>query len=278
MTDPRTHGLDAAVPEPAGVQRSIVSRRSLPNGRALVGALLVTIAAVGAFVYSTRGEDGPRNEYLVLLQDIDAGKPLRLTDVAYEPMTLSEELADIAFSSAQRNTIDQLDGATALRFLHAGALLLAPDLRGANQVSGLSTTEIHELTLPITVDRAPELLARGDRVTILAYDPSNNATWTVIEDGLVLDYSTAEGGIGSSSERRLTMALSDPHTVLRSAHLSFLELTVVLTTRAAEDEYPEHYRGPVPLAVPTEGDLRSALPNDAVTTDNLATEKKEFLQ
>lgn len=136
MTDPGTQGPHAAVAETAGVQRSIVSRRSLPNGRALVGALLVTIAAVGAFVFSTRGESGPGNEYLVLLRDVDAGSAVNVADLAYEPMTLSPQLADIAFSSTRTDTAAQLDGATALRFMHAGALLLAPDLRAADPVPG----------------------------------------------------------------------------------------------------------------------------------------------
>lgn len=245
MTDPGTQGPHAAVAETAGVQRSIVSRRSLPNGRALVGALLVTIAAVGAFVFSTRGESGPGNEYLVLLRDVDAGSAVNVADLAYEPMTLSPQLADIAFSSTRTDTAAQLDGATALRFMHAGALLLAPDLRAADPVPGTDTTRVHELTLPVPLDRTPEVLKRGDRVTVLAYDSHNDASWTVVEDGPVLDYRTSSDTFGSSSHGLLTLALPDPATVVRSAHLSFYELTVVLTTRADDDDYPEYYGGPL---------------------------------
>lgn len=268
MTDPRTEGLDAAVPETAGFQRSIISRRSLPNGRALVGALLVTVAAVGAFVFSSRGDSGPADEYLVLLRDVDAGGVVNAADVAYEPMTLSEELADIAFSSTRSDTTAHLDGATALRFLHAGALLLAPDVRGANRILDADTTEIHELTLPVPVNRTPEVLTRGDRVTVLAYDSRNDATWTAVDDGLVLDYVTSGDSLGSSSHGRLTLALSGPQGVLRGAHLSFLELTVVLTTRAADDEYPEHYGGPVRVDPRNEGDPLDVPPDDAVVTDS----------
>ena len=280
MTDPRTDGLDAAAPETAGVQRSIVSRRSLPNGRALVGALLVTIAATGAFVFSTRGDSGPVDEYLVLLRDVEAGGSLSAADVAYEPMTLSSELADMAFSSTPGDTAAHLDGATALRFLNAGALLLSSDLRGAAQVPGAETTETHELTLPVPLERAPEMLARGDRVTVLAHDPRNDATWTAVEDGIVLEYSTSDDGFGSRSHGRLTLALSDPRTVMRGAHLSYLELTVVLTTRAANDAYPERYEvpsrverhndsdfGPVPLREP---DLSDGAPD--------VPDREEFLQ
>ena len=255
MTDSRTEGRDAAA-DTAGVRRSIISRRSLPNGRALVGALLVTVAAAGAFVFAS-SDGGPDNEYLVLLRDVDAGGLLSAADVAYEPMTLSPQLADIAFSAASNDTTDQLEGATALRFLHAGALLLAPDLRGADPILGAEAPKTHELTLPVPLDRTPAVLARGDRVAVLAYDSRNESTWTAVEDGLVLRYAAAGDSIGSSSHGRLTLALSDPQRVLRGAHLSFLELTVVLTTRAADDGYPRLYRGPLPPD-PTDEQIDSA--------------------
>lgn len=243
MTDPRTTGPDAAAP--AAAKRSIVSRRSLPNGRALVGALLVTVAAVGAFVFASGGDSGPATEYLVLLRDIDAGDSISDTDVAFEPMTLSPQLADIAFESGRTNSAGGPDGATALRFLHAGGLLLAPDLRGKAQIGGTDTTNIHELTLPVALDRTPDLLNPGDRVTILAYDSRNEATWVAFEHALVLAFNTYSDSIGSSSEGRLTLGLSDSGRVLRGAHLSFLELTVVLTTRTRDDNFPGHYDGPI---------------------------------
>ena len=243
MIDPRTEGPDAA--GSTGAKRSIVSRRSLPNGRALVGALLVTVAAVGAFVFASGGDSGPGTEYLVLLRDIDAGDSISATDVAFEPMTLSPQLADIAFESASTGSASAPDGATALRFLHAGGLLLAPDLRGAAQIDNTDTTNFHELTLPVPLDRTPELLTRGDRVTILAYDSRNEDTWVAFEDALVLAFNAFGDSIGASSEGRLTLGLSDSGRVLRGTHLSFLELTVVLTTRASDDYFPEHYDGPL---------------------------------
>jgi len=243
MTNTGTDGLDAG--GTAEAKRSIVSRRSLPNGRAVVGALLVTVAAVGAFVFTNSGDNGPNTRYLVLLRDIDAGDSISAEDLASEPMTLSPQLADIAFESAGAGSTRAVDGATALRFLHAGGLLLAPDLRGTAPIDGSDSTNIHELTLPVPLDRTPELLARGDRVTILAYNSRDEHTWVAFEDVLVLEFHAGSDGIGASSEGRLTLGLSDPRQVLRGTHLSFLELTVVLTTRAADDDFPEHYAGPV---------------------------------
>lgn len=252
MTDTGTDGPDAAGPSAA--KRAIVSRRSLPNGRALVGALLVTVAAVGAFVFANGGDSGPHTEFLVLLRDIDAGDSISAADVAFEPMILSPELARIAFESVGTESTDAVDGATALRFLHAGGLLLTPDLRRATRIGGSDTTNIHELTLPVPLDRTPDLLARGDLVTILAYDSRNEETWVAFEDALVLAFNTQSDSFGSSSAGRLTLGLSESGQVLRGAHLSFLELTVVLTTRIGDDDFPGHYDGP----------LRTDLPNELI--------------
>lgn len=243
MTDPETDGGDAA--GPVGTERSIVSRRSLPNGRAVVGALLVTVAAVGAFVFASGGDNGPNTEYLVLLRDIEAGDPISAADLASEPMILSTQLADIAFDAASTDSAGAVVGATALRFLHAGGLLLAPDVRAMAPIADLESTSIHELTLPVPLDRTPELLTRGDRVTVLAHDPRGQNTWVALENALVLEFDTGSDRIGASSDGRLTLGLSDPERVLRGVHLSFLELAVVLTTRAAEDTFPEYYAGPV---------------------------------
>ena len=62
------------------VERSITPRRSLPSGRAVVGALLVTVAAVGSFVVATAGESTPDVSYLVAARPIDAGESVTVAD------------------------------------------------------------------------------------------------------------------------------------------------------------------------------------------------------
>lgn len=240
MTNTETDAsLDATAP--SVVKRSIVARRSLPNGRALVGALLVTVAAVGAFVFANGGDGGPTTEYLVLLRDIDAGESINSSDVAFEPMTLSKSLAEIAFDSETTGTKAMIAGATALHFLHAGGLLLAPDLRNATEIDGTNTTAVHELTLPVPIDRTPAFLQRGDLVTILAYDARDERTFVALEDALVLDFDSSSERLGSSTQAQLTLGLSSADLVLRGTHLSFLDLTVVLTSHRRDDRFLEVY-------------------------------------
>ena len=102
--------MDNTTAEPAGVRaagRVISSRRALPSGRALVGALLITVATIGAFAVATSTEDGPATDYLVMTRDLRAGDSITEADVRFEPMTLSEELAGRTLNSTAG-----LEGAT----------------------------------------------------------------------------------------------------------------------------------------------------------------------
>lgn len=214
------------------MSRTITPRRGLPNGRAVVGGLLIAVAAVGAFAVATAGDDGPDEEYLILINDVEPGATIGLDAVALAAMTLPPEVA----ASALQSTAG-LEGATALDFLRAGEILDVRDLNGATFIDGEPVTEVHELTLPVPRDRAPPELRRGGRVTVLAYTDQTRTLRLALEDALVLRYDTEATGIGSSEEGRLTLGLPDADLVLDSTLLSYEELTVVLTSRAIHDEY-----------------------------------------
>lgn len=234
-------------------KRSITVRRGLPNGRALVGALLITVAMVAAFLFANRSDGGPAVQYLVLNNDIKSGTLLSQGDYDFVPLTLSAELDALAFTQDELQGTQLLAGATALRFLHAGSLLLAPDLRLANQ-STTASPEVHELTLPVPLNRSPSYLKQGDRVTILAHDTTNldfSITKTALQDALVLDFVAD----GSSSVGILTVSLEDAETVMRATHLSFLELTVVLTTRSQNANYLDQYPQPSTAALLGDTDI-----------------------
>jgi len=59
-----------------------------------------------------------------------------------------------------------------------------------------------------------------------------------------LGFETQGESIGSNSSGRLTLALNDASEVLRGAHLSFLDLSVVLSTRVSGANFPDHYQTP----------------------------------
>ncbi len=232
-----------AIATPAASQRRFAPRRGLPSGRALLGALLITLAFVATFAYANRAEPGPSTEYLVVVNDLEPGDSIALADVELVAIDLPPEVA----AGAIPNT-SGLEGATVLRHLRAGEILAARDLHGAAFVDGRPVTGVHELTIPVPRDRSPVSLRRGDRVTLLAYDPAERVVHTALEDAVVLTYNTDTAGIGSSDEGRLTLAVPDATTVAATTLHSYGPLTVVLTSRSIDDHYPRRFEHQAPPA------------------------------
>ncbi len=200
MTDPRDDGVPP--PDSPGPARlSFLARRGLPTGRALVGALLVTLATVGSFAIATTGDDGPTTEYLVVINDVDAGDQVRLADVSLAAMDLAPEVAANALPSTNGLVV-----ATALHHLRTGQVLDVRTLNGAAFVDGEPIVAVHELTIPVKRDRSPDRLRRGDRVTLLALNEGSGILYTALEDALVLSFDVDAPGIINSDEGVLTVA------------------------------------------------------------------------
>ncbi len=216
-----------------GPLRVIAARRGLPNGRALLGAFLVTAAALGTFALATGGDEGPSVAYLVLQGDVPAGGAITLGDVEFVPMELGSSLVSTALT-----TTAGLDGATALRDLRGGELLSTNDLLAAPAIDGLTIGAVHELTFGVPLDRTPPGLRQGDRVTVLG--TTDTQTSVGVEDAVVLSIDTEPGQFGSSGHGVLTLAMDDAETVLALTHLTQTsDITIVRSTRAIDDVYPE---------------------------------------
>ena len=214
--------------------RTISPRRALPSGRALVGAFLVTIAALGAFVVATGGDDGPTTSFLVTNRDLRAGDTIGQDDVRFEPMTLSTDLAGRAL-----NSTDGLDGAVVLRDFRAGELIDVADVIAGIEAGADEAVDegLHEVTIGIPLERTPSSLVVGDRVTILA--TADDTTRVAVEDARVLAIDRRPDQIGSSGRGVLTLAIDDPAVVLEVAHLTqTTDITVVRSTRALDDVFP----------------------------------------
>ena len=207
---------------------------TLPPGRALVGGLLVTGAAVAAFLVASRAPAGPDTSYVVLARAVDAGRALTADDLDLVPLHLGDRLAAMALTSPR-----VADGAVPLRDLRPGELLLDHDLIGSVGIGGSTPTDVHELTIPVPVDRSPADIVPGDRVTVLAtLGPADQERTVVsVEDATVLDV-VDDDGLGSRTAT-LTLAIDDPQLVIDVAELSPAgTVTVVRTTRALDDVYP----------------------------------------
>ena len=233
-----------------GPLRVITPRRGLPSGRALLGAFLVTIAALGTFAIATGGDDTPSTAYLIIGSNVPAGTQVTLADVEFVPMELGETLVATALTSTEG-----LDGATALRDLRAGELLSVDDLLAAPRIDGAPIGAVHELTFGVPLDRTPPALRQGDRVTILG--TTDDRTSVGVEDAVVLSIDMEPGQIGLSGRGVLTLAMTSAETVVTLTHLTQTsDITVVRSTRAIEDTYPASTddRAEEPVAPGGDGD------------------------
>lgn len=244
----------------------IASRRGLPSGRAAAGALLVAVAAVGAFVLAAGGDEGPRTSYLVAVAPVEAGAPVDLDDLALRPLGLSPDVAARALADTSG-----LEGATAVRDLAPGDLLTAADLIEAPTAGGRPAGAVHEIAFPVPVDHISARTVSGDRVTVLttASDSGGgDSTKVAVEDGVVLSWAADTDAIGGSGTGVLTLAVDDAVTAIGLAHMVRTgDVTVVRTTRAAADRYPDSFpaaEAPSGLPVPGAAGRMAPADRDAV--------------
>ena len=211
--------------------RTIRQHRALPSSRAVVGALMITLAAVGAFAVSRRDDGTPAHHYVVMTAAVSPGARIAASDVETRAMDLDVEVAAQAFGEAE-----QVVGAVALAPMNAGQLVQNANVALVTKIDGRVMVG-HELTFPVERDRVPQNLRRGERVAVLAtYGTGSEArTTTTAQQAVVLGFETDGDTIGTKRSARLTVLLSDPAMVIETAHASqAADITIVRTTQADE--------------------------------------------
>jgi Flp pilus assembly protein CpaB len=229
--------------------RVVAPRTSLPSGRAVVGGLLIAVAALATFVAYRGASASPSTSYVVAAADLDPGTRLGASHLRLEPMHLPPGVDEGSF-----DTIETLDGAVLLAPLRAGELVQASALvpPGAGETAASPPT--HEFSFAVERTRAVNgALNRGERVDLLAtYGSGDTArTHVVVRDALVVDIDNeASDTIGSASTVTVTLALPSADEVLEAAHATQVaEVTLVRATKgeeAAAGDHLETYAGPGP--------------------------------
>jgi Flp pilus assembly protein CpaB len=149
--------------------RRIRPRRGLPGGRAVVGGLLVAVAAVGIFAAVSGAGQGPDTRYYVAARDIDAGTTLTEDDIESVAVELPEGLRNRVFTDASA-----LVGAITVGPLSEGEMVQAGALAPG--------TDAEVPTFSVAVGRADANageLNRGDYVQVLATYGSDTSATTV---------------------------------------------------------------------------------------------------
>ena len=212
-----------------GPARSIGRRRAVPSSRAVVGALLITLAAVGTFAISQRGGGDTGARYVVVTKALAPGARIDAGSVATRPLALDADVAAQAFQDVQ-----QVVGSVALGPMNAGQLVQRAEVAPPNKIDGAVQLG-HELTFPVERDRVPENLRRGERVAVLAtYGTGNDArTTTTAQHAIVVGFESDGDAIGTKRSARLTVLVDNPSMVIETAHASqAADITIVRTTQA----------------------------------------------
>ena len=210
--------------------RSVRRRRSLPGGRAVAGAFLVTAAAVGVFAAYLDATAEPSTSWLVATEDIAPGEALdagSLDTVAIDlPAEQQEQLVGA-------DELEQVTDRVALGPVRAGDLLQWTTVLAAEPPDGATT-----FTFSLPGNRVALRLEAGDTIDIVA-TYSETTVYVARDIQLLSNPSTAAGDGGAT----ITIAVQDPDTVLAIANaLDSAEVFVVRSDPDGGDDTPGPYR------------------------------------
>ena len=240
--------------------RVIAPVRGLPNGRAVLGGLLVSLAALGSYVLARGGDDDQLAPYVVAGRDLAPGAALTEADLRLVSLDLPPDQARGTFP-----TLAALTGAVMRGPLQAGAVVTASAVDrpagGAVDRWGWrgdpAAPAYRELSLDLPAARAVGGdLRPGDRVDVVA--TADAASHVLVQQALVIG---ADGGKDGSplggSEVSVTLALPDAGAALAVAHgAAAAELTLLRSTWATEP-LPDAYQLP---GAPAKASVGSASP------------------
>lgn len=196
-------------------QRTIRPFRPLPSGRAVVGGLLVVLAAVGAFVVTGQEVEDKRLPYFVAASELPPGHVIGPADVRPELLDLPPALAQTSVSqSAQEDLI----GAVVLGPLGAGELIQRAALTPPG-AAGQSNSAV-EFSFILPEGRTPRSLRPGEHVAMLSTTgrDDNAVTTVVVADAIVTDFVVDDEGFASSGDVVVTLAIEDADDVLEAVN------------------------------------------------------------
>jgi Flp pilus assembly protein CpaB len=228
MTEPSD--TDSSGTQPGAVRRS----RGLPRGRAVVGALLVTAAAVAVFAAYLDATGEPRTSYLVAAERLEPGTRFAERDqlvaaVTSAPLDLQPELAARAIPIEE---LDALVGWQVVAPLERGELLTRSAVVAEPEHGG---AQAMSFALPRSAAVGGALRA-GERIDVLATSGSGEqATTGYIVRGVPLLHVAAAdaGALGGGGEVSLTVAITELDDVLALGHA--INTASVFVTRSTAD-------------------------------------------
>ena len=171
-------------------------RRALPGSRAVVGGLLIALAAVVAFWSYSRGTQTPHQLYVVATHDLQPGERLSAGDIAVVPLDITNSAVRRQVFGSPAELLDA--GATVVAPVSAGALIESSQVVGRGGPAGT-----RELSLDIDRSRAVGgTIKPGEFVDVLATFGSGSSAYTavVVPHVEVLTDTPDANGSGGTTE------------------------------------------------------------------------------
>jgi Flp pilus assembly protein CpaB len=207
------------------------SSRRLPSGRAVIGALLITLSVLAVLVVLRLDDDSAYQEIVVARRDLAPGTVLEVDDLARVRIRLDESV-DFVVTDPDDATGSILLGPLArLEFLQQSNL--------ASTGTGGSEVGLAEISVAVRPDRAPEDLTPGEVVSLVATFTDDDPETRLIADRVVvLSYSRDDDEFGNDGVLRL--GLTDGAVAMDIVHASQTgELSVVGIMGAPDLVLPE---------------------------------------
>lgn len=206
--------------------RVIQRRAGLPGTRAVVGGLLIALAAVGVFVAYADASRGPSDPVVITRRSIRVGEALEADDLRLATADLPHD------ASGTFDAIASLVGRVALGPIGSGEFVQA-----ASVTDDRAVPPVHEIALTLPRQQvAVGRLKQGERVDVFV--TRDDQTSSVVRGAEVVQIG-AEGDGSLTSERELSIvvAVPSPQDVAALVHaLRTGDVTVVRSTFAAADD------------------------------------------
>ena len=223
-----------------GRPRSTVRRGTLPNGRAIAGALLVVVSVLGIFAAYRSSTRVHTIDYLIARRDVPAGRVVTVDDLALAPMVLYPGSASNAFRRP-----DDVLGRVALLPMATGALVERQGLADA-----ASATPARRLSVELEPSQALNgRLQVGDRVDIVSTPTGETPAAIIQRDALVTEIDGLGDGGGAEvggSSARVTVTLAVPGEDAARAIIDARAhgtITLITSTAATLDAPPDQAGG-----------------------------------
>ena len=157
-------------------------------------------------------------------------------DLEWHRLSLTNAVANEAYVS-----LDTIIGGVLVSPLAAGELVQSSAVAPPNTTAEGAIEPSHEVSFPFEADHAPDRLAHGERVSVLATYASSGETATrvIVSGGTVLEYRNEDDGFGTGSAK-ITLAVNDPNAALDLAHVSHTAALTIVRETLAKGPLPEH--------------------------------------